>query len=207
MSLLTAKQKEVLEFLRIYSENNGVTPTMKEVSENFGVTISTIQNHFKSLEYKGYIQKVPNLARSIKIKGEDEKNLSVSLPLLGMVGAGYGVELYEEIEPEFIEVPSAWLNPAQKNSYFCLKVDGFSMAEDGVLDGDIIVVRKQDSAESGESIIAYIKDSEEVTLKRFYRRNGRIELKPRNSNPQYKSRMIDEDNLEIKGKFVGLLRN
>jgi len=205
--LLTAKQKEVLEFLRIYSENNGVTPTMKEVSENFGVTISTIQNHFKSLEYKGYIQKVPNLARSIKIKGEDEKNLSVSLPLLGMVGAGYGVELYEEIEPEFIEVPSAWLNPAQKNSYFCLKVDGFSMAEDGVLDGDIIVVRKQDSAESGESIIAYIKDSEEVTLKRFYRRNGRIELKPRNSNPQYKSRMIDEDNLEIKGKFVGLLRN
>jgi repressor LexA len=207
MSLLTAKQKEVLEYLREYSEINGVTPTMKEVSEHFGVTISTIQNHFKSLEYKGYIQKVPNLARSIKLKGEEAKNLSVSLPLLGMVGAGYGVELYEEVEPEFIEVPSAWLNPAQKNSYFCLKVDGFSMAEDGVLDGDTIVVRKQDSAENGDSIIAYIKDSEEVTLKRFYRRNGRIELKPRNSNPQYKSRMVEEDNLEVKGKFVGLLRN
>jgi len=206
MSLLTKKQKEVMDFLKDYYQKYGVTPTMKEVSEYFKVSIPTIQNHFKSLEYKGYIKKTPNLSRSIEIRENNKQSMTVSLPLLGMVGAGYGIELYEENDPSMLDVPASWLNPSQKNSYFCLKVDGFSMAEDGVLDGDIIVVRKQDVANDGDSVVAFIKDTEEVTLKRFYKRQTAFELKPKNTNPQYKSRLVSFDNLEIKGKFIGLLR-
>jgi repressor LexA len=206
MSLLTKKQKEVMDFLKNYYDKNGLTPTMKEVAEHFEVSITTIQNHFKSLEYKGYIKKTPNLSRSIEIRDNKKQNMFVSLPLVGMVGAGYGVEMYEENQPEMLDVPANWLNPSQKNSYYCLKVDGFSMAEDGVLDGDIIVVRKQEMADNGEPVIAYIKDTNEVTLKRFYKRQNTFELKPKNTNLQYKSKLVSFDNLEIKGKFIGLLR-
>jgi len=203
--MLTKKQQEVLDFLKDYYQKHEITPTLKEVADHFRVRVPTVQGYFKELEYKGYIKKLPNKSRAIQFKDEIPKNLTVSLPMLGKVCAGDGVDWHEENNPETVEVPSGWLNPSQKNYYFCLKVEGFSMIKDNVLDGDVIIVKKQNWAENGDSVIAIIKDQEKVTLKKFYQDEDTIELRPKSNI--HKPITTNSKNVDIKGKFVGLLRS
>lgn len=178
---------------------------MKEVAEHFAVSIPTVQGYFKELALKGAISKLPNKSRSIVIKGTDlPKNMSVSIPEIGIISAGEGIIVHENEEPNFVEVPASWVNSGAQ--YYCLRVSGFSMYQDGIFDNDVILVRRQATADNGDTVVAIRKDSQEerATLKVFYDRGKQIELKPK--NPFLNSIFLDRKNVEIRGKFCGLIR-
>lgn len=130
--------------------------------------------------------------------------MTVSVPLLGTISAGEGIIVYEEQTPELVESPAPMITPGY--NHYALRVAGFSMAEDGIMDGDIILVRQQATAEVGDPIVAILKGNfeEKATLKRFYPKDDIIELRPR--NPLMPSIKVKPEELEIRGKFVGLLR-
>jgi repressor LexA len=152
---------------------------------------------------KGYILKKPNKPRSISVKNEIESK-SVTLPVLGVISAGEGISVFEETNPELIEVPSTMVNTDV--AHYCLRVKGNSMIEDGILDGDYIVVRQQKTADNGDAVVAIINDDDEekANLKRFYLRGKIVELRPRNK--QLKSKYYPVRKIEIRGKFCGLIR-
>lgn len=179
---------------------------MREVAEHFKVSISTVQGYFNELTFKGAIKKYPNQSRSIIFKDELPKNMTISIPLMGVISAGEGIRVYEDPDPELIEIPSAWVNKLSINSYYCLRVSGFSMYEDGILDGDIVLVKQQAVADNGDTIVAIRTDGndEKATLKVFYDRGNKIELKPRNEN--LKSTFLDRQYVQVRGRFCGLIR-
>jgi len=153
---------------------------------------------------KGYIIREPNKPRSITIKDDPELK-SVTLPVLGLISAGEGISVYEESNPEMIEVPSNMVNTY--SAHYCLQVKGNSMIGDGIMDNDFIIVRQQTSVDNGDIVVAIIKgDSEEqANLKRYYRKGNIIELQPRNPSLPIKRYKLDQ--IEIRGKFVGLIRS
>lgn len=206
IAALTKKQKEVIDFLKKFYEENGYSPSMKEVAKNFEVSIPTVQGYFTELKLKGVISKQPNKSRSIIFKTDIPKNMTISIPLNGTISAGEGILVNENNEPEMIEVPSSWINKYSMNDYYCLKVRGFSMYKDGILDGDIILVKYQPYANNGETVVAIRKDSndERATLKVFFDRGNKIELKPKNDF--LKSIVLNKEDIEIRGKFCGLIR-
>jgi len=204
---LTRKQQDVLDFLKGFYERNNFSPSMKEVAENFDISVSTVQGYFKELAMKGAINKLPNQSRSIVLSGDNlPKNMTIPLPESGVISAGEGIIVTENEEPNMIDVPASWVSRASGMDYYCLRVSGFSMYEDGILDNDIIVIRKQSYADNGDTIVAIRKDQSEerATLKTFYDRGSKVELKPK--NPFLNSIFLNKRDLEIRGKFCGLIR-
>ena len=204
---LTGKQQAILDFLKEYYEKNNFSPSMKEVAAHFEITISTVQGYFKELALKGFINKLPNQSRSIVIKGDNlPKNMTRPLPELGIISAGEGIIATESDDPRLIDVPASWISTASGLRYYCLRVSGFSMYEDGILDNDIVVIREQQAAYDGDTVVAIRKDQgdEKATLKVYYDRGSKIELKPK--NPFLPSIFIDKEDIEIRGKFCGLIR-
>lgn len=201
---LTKKQLRVLKFLTSFFEKNGFAPSLREIASHFRVSIPTAQGYLSALIYKGAIGRKPNKPRSIIFKKERPKNMTVSIPLLGFISAGEGIIVNEELEPELVEAPATMI--VFGFNHYALKVSGFSMVGDGIMDGDTIVVRQQATAEVGDPIVAILKGGfeEKATLKRFYPKGDRIELRPR--NPLVKSIILNPDQLEIRGKFCGLIR-
>jgi repressor LexA len=205
--LLTPQQQKVFNFIKNYYINNGISPTMEEVAKELGISIPTVQGYFKELEYKGFVKRTARRSRSLIPKGIKTEQSSISLPLLGMVGAGYGVQLYEETLPEYMDVPAQWISPLQKNTYFCLTVKGFSMIDDGILEDDTIVIKKQDYIDNNEIMVISITHeySEDVTVKRAFINGKKVEL--RASNPTLSAQVFPSANIRVVGKFVGLLRD
>lgn len=201
---LTKKQAQVLQFLTSFFEKNGFAPSLKEIAGHFKVSVPTAQDYLSALVYKGAIGRNPNKPRSLIFKKEKPKNMTVSVPLLGTISAGEGIIVYEEQTPELIESPAPMITPGY--NHYALKVIGFSMVGDGIMDGDIILVRQQATAEAGDSIVAILKGDfeEKATLKQFYPKGDIIELRPR--NPLMPPMKIKPEELEIRGKFVGLIR-
>ena len=203
--ILTKKQWKILEFLKSFHEKKEYPPSLKEISQHFNVAIPTAQGHLKSLILKGAIARHPHKSRSIIFKQEKPRNMTVSVPLLGTISAGEGILLYENENPQLVEAPSDMTTSGY--NHYALKVIGFSMIKDGIMDGDTIIVRQQATAEIGDPIVAILKGDfdEKATLKRFYPKDDIIELRPR--NPIMRPIIVNRDQLEIRGKFVGLLRN
>ncbi len=203
-SKLTQKQKQIYDFVCKYYEKNGFAPTLKEIGVNFDFGISAAQSFIKVLTDKGYLIKAFNSARSIIPKKEAISNMSISLPLLGTISAGYGIQVYEANEPDTVEVPASMAKNAR--DYYCLKVSGWSMRDSDIADGDIIVIRHQATANNGDIVVAIINGDfdEKATLKKYYHRTDHIELIPQ--NPQYKKMIVPLDQIEIRGKFCGLIR-
>jgi len=201
---LTKKQAQVLQFLISFFEKNGFAPSLKEISGHFKVSISTAQDYLSSLVYKGAIGRNPNKPRSIIFKEEKPKNMTVSVPLLGTISAGEGIIAYEEQTPELVESPAPMITSGY--NHYAQKVAGFSMVGDRIMHGDLILVRQQANAEVGDSIVAILKGDfeEKATLKRFYPKGDIIELRPR--NPLMPPIKIKPEELEIRGKFIGLIR-
>lgn len=201
---LTAKQKKIYEFLKDYYLKNGISPTMQEVADAFNLSISTVQGYFKELELKGAISKKINKTRAVTItdlSGQQTKPIPVS----GTISAGSGITVVETFD-EFIDVPEKWMQ-SNTYEYYALKVSGFSMYEDGILDGDIVVIQKQNFAQDGDTVVAIIhSDGEEkATLKKFKELNNKtIELIP--SNDTLSPIEVARENLEIRGLFIGLIR-
>lgn len=201
---LTQKQRDVYEFVSDYYEQNGFSPTLKEIGNHFGFGTSASQSYVNLLTDKGYLVKSFNSRRSIIPKTESLKNMSISLPVLGVISAGYGIQVDESSNPDFVDVPTSMAKNTR--DYYCLKVSGWSMRDSNIADGDLIVVRHQASADNGDIVVAILNGDfdEKATLKKYYHRTDHIELVPQ--NPQYKKIAVPLDQIEIRGKFCGLIR-
>lgn len=189
---LTPKQKEVLDFITAFHGKKGYSPSLEEVANRFKKSIPTIHQFTDALVKKGYLSKTENASRGIV----PNTDVGVEIPLLGYIAAGETIEPIENPEP--INVP---LNMVGKpGQYYALKVRGDSMIEDGILDGDTVVIQHQLTAESGDTVVAITENG--ATLKKFRKKNGKIFLEPRNK----KLSNIYPKSLEIRGRFVGLIR-
>ncbi|MSR52630.1 MAG: transcriptional repressor LexA [Gemmataceae bacterium] len=199
---ITKRQHEILDYIRDKIENRGFPPSIREIGEAFGIASPNgVMCHLKALEKKGFIERNKGVkdqksaARAITIPGL--RINSSSLPFLGMVSAGAGIEAVEQVER--VDLGGMF---AGKNHY-ALKVRGQSMIEDHIDEGDIVILRKQDTAENGERVVAMIDGA--ATLKKFYRRKERVVLEPSNSTM---SPIIVEPshNVLILGVLVGVVR-
>ena len=198
--MLTFKQKKLLDFLVDYYNENNVYPTFDEMRDFLKIkSKSGIHKLLSSLEEKGYVKRLPHKARALSINSsvnENEKNL----PFLGRIAAGNPIEAITG-SFEQISVPNYLIN--NKDEHFSLEVSGDSMVDAGIFDGDLVIIRKTEAANSGDIVVALI-DQNEVTLKRFRSFKNSIALEPANKN--YKIRLFGEDRVKIQGKLVGLIR-
>ena len=201
--MLTLKQKKLLDYIVQYCSSNKIYPTFDEMRSYLNIkSKSGIHKLLSSLEDKGIIERLPHKARALKLKKvinlpkSDESNL----PFLGRIAAGNPIEAITG-SFEQISVPNYLING--KDEHFTLEVTGDSMIEDGINDGDIVVIKKSNVANSGDIIVALVDDNE-VTLKRFRSYKNSIALEPANKN--YKTRIFGEDRVKVQGKLVGLIR-
>lgn len=196
---LTKKQKEFLAYISGYIGEWGYSPSFDEICTHFGFnSYNTVTTYLKILERKGYIR-LPqkNLKRAVEVISPVETR-RFELPLLGRVAAGQPIEAVED--PDAVEVPPSMIGTGD---FFALKVKGWSMEEDGILSGDIIVVRRQPAVENGETVVALIDN--EVTVKKYYRKKDHIELRPAHKGME--SIRVKEGDLRIQGKVVGVVRH
>lgn len=200
VKMLPLRQKEVLDFINKYQKDNGHGPTLDEIARELKKAIPTIHQHIKALRTKGYLKFAGVRARSIGIFDPSEE--VTEIPLLGYVSAGGGIDNVENPEP--IKVQRSLLSPS--GQHYALIVTGNSMIDDGILPDDIIIVKHQTFADNGDVVVALLgsEDSSLATVKRFYNHGSTIELRPR--NPNFDSIIRNPGEVEIRGKFVGLLR-
>lgn len=201
MEKLTPKQEKVLTFLKQSIAKNGYPPTVREICKALDLSSpATVQSHLITLEEKGYIKKSSSKNRTVELLVDNEyapKDV-VDVPLLGKVTAGSPIEAIE-MPDEFFTLP-AYLIPTKKE-VFTLRVDGTSMINAGVHDGDIVIVQRQETANNGDMVVAMTEDNE-VTLKTFYKENGHFRLQPENDTMA----PIILDKVYIVGKAIGLYR-
>lgn len=199
--MLPPKQKAILDFINHYQATNGHGPTLDEIAGYFQKSIPTIHQHVQVLREKGFL-KLPSVnARGIGVFDPHEE--VVQIPLLGVVSAGGGIQNIENPEP--IKVQRSLLSPS--GQHFALVVRGDSMVNDGIFQDDTIIVRSQNYADNGDVVVALVLDDlgeQLATVKRYYNQGSRIELRPK--NPVLPSRFYNLGEIEIRGKFVGLLR-
>jgi repressor LexA len=196
---LTEKQKRFLSYVSRYIEAWGTSPSFDEICAEFKFgSYNTVTTYLKILERKGYIRlpRKKNRKRAIEVISPVETR-RFEFPLLGRVAAGKPIEAVEDVSA--IEVPPSMLGTGD---HFVLQVKGTSMEEDGILDGDFVVVRKQLTAENGETVVALINN--EATVKKYYKRKNHVELRPAHTGMA--PFRIKKGNLRIEGKVVGVMR-
>ena len=192
--MLSAKAQLIYEYIRDCILNHNFSPTVREICERVGIkSTSTVHYYLKELVDEGYIVKDDLKKRTIKLPGSS----TFAVPLLGTVTAGIPIAAIEEIE-EYLPVPNLSGNP---EDYFALHVRGESMINAGILDGDIVVVRKTPVCRNGDIVVALIDD--EATVKRFYREKDHFRLMP--ENPDFEPIIVEE--MTILGKVAALIRN
>lgn len=203
---LTARQRQVLEFIDDEVRSRGYPPSVREIGEAVGLSSSsTVHAHLAALQDKGYLVRDPTKPRALELHFDSGSGTALErrpvrhVPLVGDVAAGTGVLAAENIE-ESIPMPEDFTGAGQ---LFMLRVRGESMLEAGILDGDYVVVRQQPTAEPGEIVVAGIP-GEEATVKTFLRRRAKIVLRP--ENPAMDELVFDPDDVTIYGKVVSLLR-
>ena len=196
---LTDKQKVFLNYISRYIDEWGRSPSFEEICSHFGFnSYNTVTTYLKILERKGYIRlpRKKNQKRAIEVISPVETR-RFEFPLLGRVAAGKPIEAVENMDA--IEVPPSMIG---SGDHFVLQVKGDSMEEDGILDGDFVVVRKQPTAENGETIVALINN--EATVKKYHKRKNHVELRPAHTGME--PIIVRHENLRIKGKVVGVMR-
>lgn len=189
---------KVMDYIRKFSEENGYTPSVREIGKECGIkSTATVHSYIEKLQMKGYLNKTENKKRAVTIG----KGTGVTIPLIGTVTAGQPIFAYENYE-DYYTFP---VNEFKGDDLFMLRVQGTSMINAGIMDGDKIIVRRQQTAQDNEIVVALVNDEESATVKRLHRKNGKIILHPENDAL---SDMIFEDNeVSILGKVVGLMRN
>ncbi|MFH1414596.1 MAG: transcriptional repressor LexA [Elusimicrobiota bacterium] len=190
---LTEKQQNVLEFIVSNINDTSIPPTLREIRDHFGFSsLASPRHHLRELSKKGYI----NLKRSVS-RGIELLVSPYAIPVLGEISAGRPVEAFENIEG-YLDLVNAF---AGKRPLFCLRIKGDSMEGAGIMEGDLVIVRKQETAESGQIVAALLDD--EALVKRLYKKNGRLFLKA--ENPDYPE--LELNGGRILGKVVGVVRN
>ena len=197
--MITKKQREVLDFIKSYSQRMGYAPSLQEISKHFNLSsVSTAHFHVSKLKKEGYLENSKNKARSISAP---KKELWIKIPLLGTIAAGEPIEAIQE--NEFISVPKAKLPKTGK--IYALRVKGNSMVDENIRDGDIVLVKQQAVAENGQRVVALI-DNYEATLKKIYKERNQIRLQPANS--AYEPIIIRKDrDIVIQGVVVDVIQN
>jgi repressor LexA len=194
---LTKRQKELLDFIRSYRSEHGISPTQREIREHFGLSsFGTIQKHLKRLEEKGALAREWNRSRGISPAIERPSSREVGL--LGYVAAGRPIEPFPY--EETIEVPASLLG---KGEHFVLRVRGDSMVEDGIRDGDYVIVARRPTAQNGQTVVALVRG--EATLKRYYSEGSRVRLQP--ANAAMKPLLVDSRDVLVQGVVTGLIRD
>jgi repressor LexA len=200
---LTKRQQEIFDFIKSYSAKYGYPPTVRDIGKAVGLaSSSTVHAHLANLEKVGLLRRDPSKPRAIELLDravDSVRNLvtpSVGLPLVGSVAAGQPILAEENIE-DHIAVPS---EAGGDHGEFLLRVRGDSMINAGMLDGDIVVVQRQETAADGEIVVALV--GEEATVKRFYRESDHVRLQPENDHME----PIRTREVQLVGKVVGLLR-
>jgi repressor LexA len=197
VSELTARQKEILEFIRESVRLTGYPPTVREICTQLHLSApSTVHAHLANLERLGYLRRDPSKPRALELVGE--RRLPRPMPLVGQVAAGLPILAEQNVE-EYIDVPGIL---RRGDDDFLLRVQGDSMADAGIYNGDFIVVHQQTSADNGSIVVALVGD--EATTKRFYREGARIRLQP--ENELYEPLVVDEGEVQVVGVVVGVLR-
>jgi len=195
MENLTKRQKEILAYIEEFIASHDYAPSYREIAEFFHLgSIATVADHLENLVEKGFLVKDPFEARSLQLTPRwDDRTFEI--PLMGTIVAGYPIEAIRTNET--IDIPKDMMG----KNVFALKVRGDSMVEDGIFDGDYIIIEQTDNPRNGEIVVALI-DNENATLKRFYREKGRIRLQPANSNfkPIYSNKVI------VQGRVKGVIR-
>jgi repressor LexA len=197
MEPLTKRQAQILEFITAHIERYNYAPSYREIGEHFGLSsTATIAEHIESLKSKGYLSHEENLARSIQVVpvGE-EPGVPFAIPLMGAIAAGRPIEAIATSES--IDIPRDMMG----RNVFALRVKGESMIDDGILNGDYVIVEPAQTARNGDIVVALV-DNDSVTLKRFYKEKDRIRLQPANST----MRPMFFDRITIQGKVRGVIR-
>ena len=198
---LTRRQRQILDFFRGYCEEHGISPTLEEVAQNFGVNKVTIFGHVAELERKGVLARsAPGVSRGLQIVEDEASDGAARRPaavsVLGRIAAGAPIEALEAPE----EFDLADLVPEDRDVY-ALRVQGSSMIGDGIHDGDLVLVERREQARDGEMVVAVLPD-EETTLKRLYREKGGFRLEP--SNPEVEP--IHTPEVQVRGVVIGVVR-
>jgi len=195
---LTDKQQQILSYIKDAIADSGFPPTVREIGDKFGITVKGAYDHMKAIEKKGFIKTEHNKSRAIVIIDNDTeiKSTGLSIPLLGRIAAGSPILAEENIE-DYLSFPEEMFS---KGEYFALTVKGDSMIEGGIFDGDIAVIKKQNTSNNGDIVAALIDD--EATLKVFQKTSNAIRLMPKNS--AYKP--IECTDVSIMGKLAAIFR-
>ncbi len=197
--MLTKRQKQILDYIKKYIKENDYAPTQEEIRRHFRLASkSTVHEHLEALKSKGYLDKLDHQTRAIQISENKKLADLIDIPLAGTIAAGQPMEAIEN--PEMITVPKTML--AKSGKYFALRVEGNSMIDEGIFDGDKVIIREQKVAENGQTVVAII-DEGEATLKKLYRGKDRIRLQPANPSlfPIYRKEV------EIRGIVEKIIRN
>ena len=201
---LTTRQAEILNFIASHTRRLGFPPSVRDIGDRFGLNPATVHDHIKALERKGRLLRQPNRSRSlvvIKPEGPTEEHLTPKeVPVIGRVAAGAPILAQENIE-DVVRLPYSWA----PEGAFLLQVEGESMQDAHILDGDYVLVRPAKTASNGEIVVAMIED--EATVKRFYRTHDRVELRAENvAYPPIEIRESDATGFGIIGKVIGVFR-
>ncbi|PXW86087.1 repressor LexA [Streptohalobacillus salinus] len=205
MHTLSKRQEAILNYIKEQVQLKGYPPSVREIGQAVGLaSSSTVHGHLSRLEKKGFIRRDPTKPRAIEVMNtEDDSGIpkgDVSYaPVIGKVTAGIPITAVENIE-EFIPIPSHLTNG--DSDIFVLVIEGESMIEAGILDGDMVIIRKQNTAENGDIVVA-MTDDDEATVKRFFKEKNHIRLQPENPNME----PLLYTNVSILGKVVGLYRH
>jgi repressor LexA len=203
---LTGKRREILDFIASQIRERGYPPSVREIGEAVGLTSSsTVHTHLTTLQRQGFLRRDPTKPRAIEVRYDAVSGVAIErrptrhIPLVGEVAAGTDVLAHENIE-ELLPLPEDFTGDGQ---LFMLKVRGDSMIDAGILDGDYVVVRQQETAERGEIVVAGIP-GEEATVKTYTRKGDKVVLLP--SNPRLEPMVFDPSEVEIFGRVVTVLR-
>ena len=200
MQPLTKRQREILDYLRDFIQQQGYAPSLEEIGRRFGLSsLATVHKHLTNLQEKGCIRRSWNRSRSVELISTRTGNRAVELPLLGYVAAGAPIEAISSNET--IAVPQ---DLAGKKDSYVLRVKGDSMIDEQIRDGDYVIVESRSTARDGEMVIALL-EGERATLKKLYHeRPGVIRLQP--ANATMKPILVDADDVTIQGVVIGILR-
>jgi repressor LexA len=194
---LTEKQARVLAFITQGIRDQGYPPTFQELAQELHLTEKNARDYVLVLERKGYLRRQPNVARGITLLKQPATEPLLEIPLVGRVMAGKPVEVFEHHEP--ILVPPMLL---RAGAHFVVEVRGDSMIDDGIREGDLVIVQQQAEPSNGDTVVAVVHG--EATIKRFYRRGAVVELRP--ANAHMTPLEVDAQDVEVKGVVAGLIR-
>jgi repressor LexA len=198
---ITARQRQVYEFICRYLQANNQPPTIAEIGKQFQMTSpASVHSILSALEREGLIKRIPNVSRGIELVKQESEADEFEIPLLGLVAAGQPIEAI--LAHETVSAPKSMIG---RGRMFALRVRGDSMIEENIQDNDIIIVSSQQTAENGQMVVALI-DGNYATVKKFYREPDFIRLEP--ANPQFKPIFIKTpERIQIQGVVRGLIRN